>query len=173
MNDRKQDSRRHNCTIVNLDEPGKRIEALYNPSKIKITKSVPWNRHGNAGSDAEMLEFTCAKNRTLSLELFFDGHELGVDVDRTWIEPLLGLTLAGKRAAKKGNTLTRPPFVIVTWGRFAPFKGVIESIEVEYSMFRRDGTAVRATATVSITEVSLVQMTEDHRSRARSLALPE
>ena len=147
------------CTIVSLDKPKEQIEALYNPSKIKVGKSIPWNRHPSAGSNTEMLEFTSAKNRTLSLELFFDGFEtglepnkageVGTDVHQEYVAKLLALTEPTiKVKGKEGKEATRPPFIIVVWGEFPPFRGVLESVDVEYNMFFANGRPARATCNV-------------------------
>lgn len=158
------------CTIVSLDEPkNHQIEALYNPSKIKIGKSIPWNRHASSGGDAEMLEFTSGKNRSLSLELFFDSFEAGLepnkageigkDVHKEYVAKLEALTEPTiKVKGKEGKEATRPHFIIVVWGEFPPFRGVLESVDVEYTMFFANGRPARATCSVKITEVVAAQL---------------
>lgn len=167
------------CTIINLDNPSHQVRALYNPSKVKVSKQVPWQKHAAAKSDTEMLEFTTAKNQTLSLELFFDGFEQGVNVYTTHIEPLMAMTKADKYTTKGDGgdyEVLRPPFVMVVWGKFPPFKGVIDSLDTDYALFSRDGLPVRATCSVKLTEVDLLQMTASHAQeynrRRRSAGYP-
>lgn len=46
------------CTLVTLDDSSLKLSAVFNPNKLKVSKSMPWNRHSPAGGDGEMLEFT-------------------------------------------------------------------------------------------------------------------
>lgn len=46
----------------------------------------------------------------------------------------------------------RPPLVTFTWGGLQVFEGVIESLNVKYTMFLPDGTPTRATVTLRMKE---------------------
>lgn len=148
------------CTVVGIDKPGQYVQAFYNPAKIKIGKKVPWQGHASAQSDAEVLEFTGSKNRTLSVDLFFDGYEKQEDVSQH-VGDLVEMTLATIPASGKGGKdgkAHRPHFVMLVWGDMPVFKGVIASIDTEYSMFLPTGKPVRATCSLSLTELDAVQM---------------
>ncbi|WP_428268826.1 hypothetical protein [Haliangium sp.] len=140
-------------TIVSIDSPALKVEAQFNPKEISVDKSVPWNKHKNPKGDIPMLEFTNAENRNMTFELFFDTFEQGTPV---WakIEPLHKMTLIRPVSTESEK---HPPRVMVSWGGFQPFKGVIESLGVKYTMFKPDGTPVRATCSVKIKEVDEVQ----------------
>lgn len=140
-------------TIVSIDSPTIRVEAQFNPKEISVDKSVPWNKHKNPKGDIPMLEFTNAENRNMSFELFFDTSEQETPV---WakVEPLHKMTMirpAGQESEK------HPPRVMVAWGGLQPFKGVIESLSIKYTMFSSNGTPVRATCSLKIKEVDEVQ----------------
>lgn len=144
------------CTIVSIDSPKIQVEAQYNPKEVSIDKSVPWNKHKNPKGDVPMLEFTNAENRTLSLELFFDAYEAKGGSVVGLVEQLTAMTMI--RAGVSADKDKHPPRVIVSWGsNFPPFRGVIESLGTKYTMFREDGTPVRATCTLKIKEVDAVQ----------------
>lgn len=143
------------CTIVSIDSPEILVEAQYNPKEVSIDKSVPWNKHKNPKGDVPMLEFTNAENRSLSLELFFDGFEKGKSVQGQ-IELLTQMTRI--RQGVSAETDKHPPRVLVTWGpNFPKFQGVIESLGTKYTMFLDDGTPVRATCTLKLKEVDEAQ----------------
>ena len=164
------------CTLVDLDRPRKQVEAYFNPSKIKISKKATWNRHKSANSDVSMLEFTSADNQTLSVELFFDGYEQRANVYEKHVKKLLAFMFmsvkvkpkqgsggggggdGGGEGGKENKDKYRPPFVMLVWGEHPPFKGVIESLDVEYTMFLPNGRPVRATCSLQITEVHPVQI---------------
>ncbi len=142
-------------TIASIDAPSVQVTAQYNPKEVSIDKSVPWNKHKNPKGDNPMLEFTSAENRSMSLELFFDGYEKKKNIQPE-IDKLTKMTMINPSAGSDKDK--HPPRVLVTWGaNFPTFKGVIESLGTKYSMFLEDGTPVRATCTVKIKEVDEVQ----------------
>jgi len=122
---------------------GQPIQALFNPKEYTISKSVPWNPHASAGLDAPEMQFTTGQGETLNLELFFDTYEAGSDV-RAYTDRLHML-------AKIDSTIHRPPLLFVSWAALK-FQGVIESINHRFTMFKEDGTPVRATCTLTLRE---------------------
>ena len=152
------------CTIVSLDDPNGKVEACFNPGRIKISKTVPWNRHPPPGSDAAMLEFTSAKNRVLTMELFFDGYEREPpdnNVEALYVDKLMAFTQATVPIFRdRPMGAKRPPFVMVVWGKLSRLKGVIESVDTDMTMFEHDGVPTRATCSIKITEVDPLQFLE-------------
>ena len=57
-----------------------------------------------------------------------------------------------------GELAWRPPFVMIAWGRMRPFRGVIDSLNYDFSMFLPSGIPVRATVTLKITEIDMLQL---------------
>ncbi len=120
------------------------IEVYFNPKEITIDKQVPWQEHKNSEGDAPTLEFTAGKGKELSCELMFDMFEDKGDVYATYISPLEGLALIDA-------DLSRPPLCTFTWGSNLPvFKGVIEDLNVKYTLFLPDGTPCRATVNIKM-----------------------
>lgn len=141
-----------NLTIVSIDSPEIEVVAQFNPKEIGIDKSVPWSKHGNAKSDAPELEFTNGENRSMSLELFFDGFEQQKSV-LPEVEKLHSMSKIREGVSKESEK--HPPLVLLAWGpNFPRFTGVIESLNTKYTMFLEDGTPVRATCTLKIKETS-------------------
>ena len=164
------------CCIINLDEPGTKINAQYNPNKVNVGKSVLWHSHPSSDGTADMLEFGNAKNRTLSVELFFDGMEgdtskrsqgsqslsatQPMNVEKKYVLPLIAMTEPDKKrpTGKGGERTWRPPMVMIAWGRMQPFRGVIESLSYDFTMFMPNGAPVRATVNLQVKEVDLLQI---------------
>jgi hypothetical protein len=149
-------SKPEKCTIASIQSPKLRVEAQFNPKEVSIDKNVPWNKHKNPKGDVPQLEFTNAENRTLSLELFFDAYEgKGASVVAQ-VEELTNMTKI--RPDQDKDKEKHPPLVMVSWGsNFPSFTGVIESLGIKYTMFREDGTPVRATCTLKIKETDEVE----------------
>lgn len=136
-------------TIRSLESP-EVFQAQFNPTEIGFTKSVPWKRHKSSEPDAPTLEFTAAEPRSLQVVLLFDTYEAGTDVHQTYIAKLEALAIVDP--ARK-----RPPLVQFEWGSLPSFRGVIETLDVKYTLFLADGTPVRATATVRLKEAATVR----------------
>ncbi len=161
------------CCIINLDEPSTKIKAQYNPNKVNVGKNVLWHSHPSSDGTADMLEFGNTKNRTLSLELFFDGNEGDTDskasaknssrpmnVEKKYVLPLIALTEPDKKrpTGRGGELAWRPPMIMVAWGRMQPFRGVIESLSYDFTMFMPNGQPIRATVNMQVKEIDLLQL---------------
>lgn len=137
------------------------IEALFNPNTYSITKSVQWSSIAGQGTakanstrnlNAPTLSFGGGQGRQLSLDLLFDSTEerdsTKLDV-RTRTKEIVALT-------RIQPDLGRPPVCRVSWGAAKdldfPFTGVISQLTQRFTLFRSDGTALRATLTVAFTE---------------------
>src|SRR5262245_18391268 len=135
------------CIIRNLDK-NDQVEAYFNPKELGINKEVPWNQHKSSESNIPILEFTDAKPKTLSIELLFDGFENQEDVYAKYIRKLETFTEIVDATSK-----TRPPMRMSIWGKtFPSFMGVIPSIDSKFTMFLNDGTPVRVTVTLKMTQ---------------------
>jgi hypothetical protein len=146
-------------SLVNVDvsESTDVIVAQYNPKEVSIDKAVTWSPAQHAKGNAPALEFTAGTGRSLSIELTFDGFEDGTDVHKTYVDPLVSLTLVKNPDGSKDDD-KRPPKVMLVWGekKLPKFVGVIESVNTKYTMFKADGTPVRATCTVKMKEADAV-----------------
>jgi nucleoid-associated protein YgaU len=154
--------------------PG-RIEALFNPTEISLSKSVRWSQkrvasQGGSGvwSDNEQ-EFREVEAETLSIELFFDTYEPHSNdltlkravtslVTPTHPFQSSGATDVRKytrqiaELAKVNRELHRPPICRLMWGKHDIFQGVLTALAQKFTLFLADGTPVRATLTCSFIE---------------------
>jgi hypothetical protein len=118
------------------------INVCFNPKELTVDKQVPWQVHKNSEGDSPTLEFTAGSPKTLQVELMFDMFEDKGDVWSTYIEPLNNLALID-------SDLSRPPLCTFTWGS-GVFKGVVEDLNVKYTLFLPDGTPCRATVNIKM-----------------------
>jgi hypothetical protein len=145
--------------IISLEDPLVTVIAHFNPKEVGVERTVPWQQQKKKGPAD--LEFTGGQPRTMSFELLFDGFESNLSV-QTEIAKLHQLS-------DMVPALKRPPKVKVIWGTPATsagrgdesasggipsFQAVIESVSVKYTMFKPDGTVVRATANVKFKEAA-------------------
>ena len=126
------------------------VNFMFNPSYYEITQSVSFNTEETGGS-SERTELRSVKSRELSLpDLIFDTYEDFPPVDVTtktqglldMLQPLEGDGADAKPKARK---------VIFEWGSFS-FEAYITSVKQKFTLFRQDGTPVRAVVTVTLKE---------------------
>jgi hypothetical protein len=141
--------------IATMEGPKVDVTAQYNPKELGIEKAVSWNAAAKPQGDTPTLEFTAGTNRSMTLELTFDGYEDGKNVHSEYVEKLTKMAMAIDEHSSKPD-LKRPPKVQVIWGsnKLPNFVGVIESVSTKYTMFLPDGTPVRATCNVKLKEAS-------------------
>ena len=131
-----------------LDPGEDEIVAQFNPTEFSLDKSVTYAEQDIPGLDAPIQQFVSGGAETLSVELFFDvyqdrGDDAPDDV-RELTDQINRLVLVdGERHA--------PPIVAFAWGSIS-FTAVIESANTSFTLFRADGTPVRARVDVTFRE---------------------
>jgi hypothetical protein len=143
--------------IVNLDNPGDIIECLFNPNEYTFSKRNTWSPGEVKGKNVPELEFGGGGSTTLKMQLFFDTYATGEDV-RKYTLRIWRLLKIDEKQTDMTSAKGRPPLVEFQWGNFVSFKGVITDISQKYTLFRDDGTPVRATL-----DVSFLQAKEEER----------
>jgi nucleoid-associated protein YgaU len=148
-------------TIV--PERGGVIEALFNPERYTVTKSVELSEVPIPGLDAPVVQFVRGLNEKINLELFFDTTDRGmadqvIDV-RSLTNKVYGLL-------KVNGDLHAPPRVMLSWGTGGQLTShgtsippwlILESVSEEFSVFSPVGIPLRAKLTVSFREAWTIE----------------
>lgn len=115
---------------------GERIQVMYNPEQFSLDQGNNFAEVGIPGLNAPPIQYVRGKGRTLTMDLFFDSYELGIDV-RQFTDGFTGLlqTLPGTLA---------PPVLLFVMGSFS-FRCVLAEATQRFTMFASDGTPVRST----------------------------
>lgn len=113
---------------------------LFNPSEYRLEASNNYAWHKILGQSVPVGMFVSGEIETLSVELFFDTYETGVDV-RRYTAQVTGLLAVE-------NKLSTPPICKFVWDSLQ-FTGVIDKVSQRFTMFLDHGTPVRATLSVS------------------------
>lgn len=124
------------------------INALVNPENYSQDYVIRYADQETMGSPAVTKSFSRVEKFVLSFKRLL--------VDGTGIIPLTGASDVEDYIAKfrkvvsdYDGTMHQPPFLKVTWGKLI-FKGVCVSLKVDYTMFKEDGTALRAFIDIDI-----------------------
>lgn len=130
------------------------LEFRFNPKELSISKSATWNRPTNkSAKHSTKPEFGGVQPQSVTMELFFDDWEgkgnLVKDIEKLlgWLKP----TNQSIHQTKK----PQPQTLKFVWGHgpLAEFKGFLKSVSAKYTMFKPDGTPVRATAQIALEEI--------------------
>lgn len=131
--------------IFSLDQQGRKkveLQVLFNPEQYSIEKGNQFASQSIPGQESPVIQFVMGQSETLSVDIFFDTYTYysGEDV-RNYINKLSDFL-------QIDPDLHAPPICCFQWGTVS-FYGVIEKVSKKFTMFKDDGTPVRATANVS------------------------
>ena len=139
--------------VVDGSRTGQMIECMFRPKEYTITKQNNWQKGEAKGKGVPQLEFRGGGSSSLTMELFFDSYEKGDDVrvftNRIWELMAIDAALQDETTSKG-----RPPLCQFQWGPVISFKAVVTNINQKFTMFKSDGTPVRATLTVTFQEAA-------------------
>jgi hypothetical protein len=138
------------ATITNLDT-NQKIECMFNPKEYTIAKSNTWTSNQVVGKNAPKLDFSGGGPRTLTMELFFDAHEEQGDV-RPMLNKLWKFMMIEPSKKNAKSKQSRPPLCLFQWGGHWHFKAAMTNLSVQYTLFKPNGTPVRAMASVTLQE---------------------
>lgn len=120
--------------------------ALLNPTELSFNRKNRYQNTQATGSARGEQSYTGGDPDQVSLDLLLDGT--GVVGEPGSIGPRLDALLA--LADFRGDT-HQPYYVHAHWGRFS-FRGVLEQVDVTYTLFDRDGEPLRAKVTLMMKE---------------------
>jgi len=144
------------------------IPVSFNPTEYTLNKGSQMAEIAIPGLDSPILQFVRGQSETLSLDLFFDSTDCGMDKNATSVtkktDPFYQLI-------KIDGKMHAPPVVFFSWGPEFPgsrayssmgsgtgsqqrhgFKCVVESVRQRFTLFNPNGVPLRATLTVSLKE---------------------
>ncbi|MFQ5434549.1 MAG: peptidoglycan-binding protein [Anaerolineae bacterium] len=124
------------------------VSCMFNPFEYTVSKSNTYSERSRNRSSTPQIEFQKAGAQTLKLSLTFDTYEAGEDVSQTtnklwkFMEP---------KQEGSGDDKQPPPEVAFEWGVFH-FVAVITQMTQKFTLFKNDGTPVRAKVDVTFTQ---------------------
>jgi Contractile injection system tube protein len=128
------------------------FEAMFNPASFKERYEIRYGKGQGINSSRKVVVYARSEPSQLMLRLILDGT--GVDE--------IGLTALGSRKTvqerikefvdltfRMNGAIHEPNYLVVKWGDLN-FWCRLQSVEIEYTSFERDGTARRAELEVSL-----------------------
>ncbi len=159
------------CVGSNMpDGPGE-IECSFNPTDYTLTQTVSVPAATSPSKEGGQQQYAGTRAMTFSTNLFFDAFsEAKGDVT-----PKITTLLAWMKPTKSSGSDGRhcPPLVQFKWGgnpQLDQLKGFLTNATVKYTLFRMDGTPVRAEVAITITgqtEAEAGQNPTSHAANSR------
>ena len=122
------------------------FEAMFNPTSFKQKYAIDYAKEQSQNSTGKEVKYVRSKPSSLDLKLVLDGT--GVDrIGLLALKPQKSVYERVKEFLKLTHTMDgnthQPSFLVVEWGDLI-FSCRLASVEVNYTSFDRDGTALRA-----------------------------
>ncbi len=154
--------------ILICDDKGHQTDSVsftFNPNSYRISTTPRYNEVVHLSQDVTKLEFVGGVSRRLNVTLFFDSFSdpdtypaqeakdtknMTAGVENK-LKPISDKITRLEKAVHVSGTIHKPPFAIFSWGNLN-FKGIIDYLDVEYTMFSMEGKPIRATASLSMRE---------------------
>jgi LysM repeat protein len=133
-------------------EKGEKIEFLFNPAELTISKSNSWQAKESKGRNmAKELQFQAGQPGTISMSVTLDTTDKGTDVTQHTNRLLdlmkVDMSIAG---ADRNRNNARPPWVEFKWGPLQSFKAIIERLQIKFTYFASSGMPLRAKADLTL-----------------------
>ena len=128
------------AVIVKLDAPGAPpIPVMFNPPKYELSKTNQFAEIKIPGLATSVLQFVNGNAKSLSMELFFDTTDSGLDVRAR--------TAAVANLTEPDPVSKAPSRLLLLWGSLA-FPCFLMSVRQTFDFFNTQGMPLRATLNV-------------------------
>jgi hypothetical protein len=127
----------------------KPYSVMINPESIKWSRSVSYNEEQPSDTSSASQKYKNTPSEKLSFEIVLDC---------TGVVNIARMNLAAEIASLEDIIYTyngkihRPNFVSIQWGKSFTFKGVLTSFDTSYTLFKPDGTPLRAKLSLSFSQ---------------------
>lgn len=126
------------------------IDFRFNPTEYQLQKSNNFSEIAIPGLESPPIQFVRGSSEKLTVELLADTSDTLKDVRLEYVNKVRDLMRINKESHA-------PPVVKFVWGK-NEFKGVIDSLNVTYTLFSPEGTPLRAKLSLTLKEYRPVEI---------------
>ncbi|MCP3143394.1 CIS tube protein [Pyxidicoccus xibeiensis] len=144
--------------LVPARQPPRIIPLRFNPAEYQLQKANTFQEIGIPGLESPPIQYVRGSSEKLSVEVLADTSDTLEDVREEYVNPVRGLLDIEPE-------LHAPPIVSFTWDRQV-FRGVLESVQVTYTLFSPEGVPLRAKMSLSFKEYRPVEVQVRERRKA-------
>lgn len=128
---------------------GNPYSVMINPDSVKLQKSVEYNTQQAPDTSSASQRYKSTPSDKLNFDIVIDCT--GV-VDAKRVDMVTEISWLEKIIYTYNGTIHRPNFVKVQWGENITFKGVLTSFDISYTLFKPDGTPLRAKLSLAFSQ---------------------
>jgi hypothetical protein len=136
---------------------GSPIPVCFNPTELQLQKANNFAEIGIPGLETPPIQFIRGTSEKLTAELLVDTSDTLEDVRERYVNKL-------RKLLDINSELHAPPIVRFVWDKEI-FKGVLESLNVTYTLFTPQGVPLRAKLSVTLKEYRPVEIQVKERPR--------
>ena len=133
------------------------IPLRFNPTEYQLQKQNNFAEIAIPGLETPPIQYVRGASEKLTLELIVDTSDTLEDVRKKYVDAVRGLL-------NINTELHAPPLVAFEWDREI-FKGVLESLNVSYTLFGPTGVPLRAKLSTTLREYRPVNVQFSERPR--------
>lgn len=122
---------------------------MINPDSLKWNRSVEYNQQQAQDSSSASQRYKNTPSDKLSFDIVIDCTGI-VDTTRTDMKKEMSALEA--IVFTYNGKIHRPNYVKIQWGKDLIFKGVLVSFDTSYTLFKPDGSPLRAKISLSFTQ---------------------
>ncbi len=150
-----------------LKPAGNKLFAQFNPTEMQFQKQAQIAEIAIPGLDSPLLQFVRLQNEKITLELFFDTTDTGMDENG---KSVTLLTDPFYELLKIDSHTHAPPRVVFGWGSAFPgggitqaeqqrhaFNCIVDSCTQHFTLFSPNGTPLRAKLSVGLREYKTLE----------------
>lgn len=146
------DKKPEKAVIRNL-QTNDEVECMFNPKEYTFSKQNSWKFTNQKGKNLPEPVFQSGQPTLLKMQLFFDTFETGDDVRKKYTSKIWDLTQVDESTKTQKDKKGRPPHCRFQWGKNWAFEAVVTSVSQRFTLFKSDGTPVRATLDVTFKQI--------------------
>ncbi len=120
---------------------GNPYSVMINPDSIKYQRAIEYNEQQAPDTSSASQKYKSTPSDKLNFEIVIDCTGI-VDAKRT--DMAAEISTLEKIVFTYNGEIHRPNFIKVQWGKNIVFKGVLVSFDISYTLFRPDGSPLRA-----------------------------
>jgi hypothetical protein len=127
---------------------GNPYAVMINPDSIKWQRNVEYNEQQSPDSSSASQKYKSTPSEKLNFDIVIDCTGI---VDGTRTDMSKEMKALEKIIYTYNGEIHRPNFVKIQWGKDIIFKGVLTSFDTSYTLFKPNGSPLRAKVSLSFT----------------------
>lgn len=128
---------------------GKPYTLMLNPENLKRQQSIEYNSQQAPDSSSSSQKYKSTPSDKLSFDFVIDCTGI---VDSKRVNMQEEIDTLEKIVYTYNGKIHRPNFVKLLWGKTFTFKCVLNSLDISYTLFKPDGSPLRAKLSLSFSE---------------------